>query len=336
MLRSHGRYDYSPIARRPDYSWPGGKRLAVHLCLNIEHFAFGEGLGNDYSVPQPQPNVRSYAWRDYGNRVGAWRLLEFANDYDLPYAVLLNSELYDYCPELLAAYAERGDEMVGHGRTNAERQDTMWEEDERRLIAESRDAIIRHAGVKPEGWLGPYLAQSAVTLDLLKEEGFSYVMDWPADDQPFWMTTRAGPILSVPYSIELNDSPALVFRQHSGREFAQMIVDQFDETERERPALSERSESKGMLRLFCTIFVETESQKPIVIGRGGEMIKRIGSEARADLESFFDTRVFHDLRVKVDPDWRDNDRSLDLIGVPRTARRPPRPERRTRRTPPRR
>jgi GTP-binding protein Era len=104
-----------------------------------------------------------------------------------------------------------------------------------------------------------------------------------------------------------------------------VVVDQFDETERER-----------MLRLFCTIFVETESQKPIVIGRGGEMIKRIGSEARADLESFFDTRVFLDLRVKVDPDWRDNDRSLDLIGVPRTARRPPRPERRTRRTPPRR
>src|SRR5688572_33501112 len=73
MLKSHGRYDYSAITARPDYSWPGGKRLAVHLCLNVEHFAFGEGLGNDYSVAQPQPNVRSYAWRDYGNRVGAWR-----------------------------------------------------------------------------------------------------------------------------------------------------------------------------------------------------------------------------------------------------------------------
>ena len=54
-------------------------------------------------------------------------------------------------------------------------------------------------------------------------------MDWPFDDQPVWMRTRAGPILSVPYPIEVNDSPALVFRQHSGREFAEMMVDQFDE-----------------------------------------------------------------------------------------------------------
>lgn len=98
-----------------------------------------------------------------------------------------------------------------------------------------------------------------------------------------------------------------------------VIVDQFDESERDS---STRSESKGLLRLYCTIYVETESQKPIVIGRGGDMIKRIGTEARKELESFFDTKVFLDLRVKVDPDWRNNDRTLDEIGVPRTARRP--------------
>ena len=103
MLRTHGRYDYSAISKRPDYSFPGGRRLAIHLSLNVEHFAFGEGLGNDYGAPHPQPNTRSYAWRDYGNRVGAWRLLEFANDYELPYALLINTELYDYCPEMVAA-----------------------------------------------------------------------------------------------------------------------------------------------------------------------------------------------------------------------------------------
>ena len=92
-----------------------------------------------------------------------------------------------------------------------------------------------------------------------------------------------------------------------------VIVDQFDESERER-----------VLRLYCTIYVETESQKPIVIGRGGAMIKQIGTEARKELESFFDTKVFLDLRVKVDPDWRNNDRTLDELGVPRTARRPSR------------
>jgi GTP-binding protein Era len=90
-----------------------------------------------------------------------------------------------------------------------------------------------------------------------------------------------------------------------------VAVDQFDETERD-----------DILRLYCTIFVERDSQKAIVIGRGGDMIKRIGTEARQDLERFFETRVFLDLRVKVNPDWRDNDRTLDELGVPKTARKP--------------
>src|SRR5215471_3623227 len=89
--------------------------------------------------------------------------------------------------------------------------------------------LPNYAGKAPDGWLGPYIAQSGHTLDLLKEAGYSYVMDWPADDQPFWMRTRAGPILSVPYPLELNDSPSLVFRQHTAREFEGMIIDQFDE-----------------------------------------------------------------------------------------------------------
>ncbi len=95
-----------------------------------------------------------------------------------------------------------------------------------------------------------------------------------------------------------------------------VVVDQFDEEERAR-----------ILRLYCTIFVETESQKPIIIGRAGDMIKRIGTEARIDLEKFFGTRVFLDLRVKVNPDWRDNDRVLDDIGVPKSTRRERKPRR---------
>jgi len=107
MLKSHNRYDYSPITRRLDYSWPDGKRLAVHFSLNIEHFAFGEGLGNDYAAPAPPPAVRSYAWRDYGNRVGAWRLLELAEAYDLPYAILANSAALN-----AAASARRAEKVL--------------------------------------------------------------------------------------------------------------------------------------------------------------------------------------------------------------------------------
>lgn len=229
MLKTHGRYDYSAITRRPDYSWPGGKRLAVHLSLNVEHFAFGEGLGNDYAAPHPPPNTRSYGWRDYGNRVGAWRLLELADAYDLPYAVLINSELYGYCPELVAAFSERGHEIVGHGRTNTERQADMGPDEERRCIVEATAAIERHEGKRPLGWLAPYISQTWNSLDLLKEAGYRYMMDWPLDDQPVWFRTKHGPILSVPYAHDLNDSLECVSRRTPSRLHCENLIDQFDE-----------------------------------------------------------------------------------------------------------
>lgn len=228
-LPQHGRYAHSALPQRPGYTWPNGANLALVVSNNIEHFAFRAGLGSDSAQLGAPQNQRNYAWRDYGNRVGLWYLLDLLDELDLPCAHNVNAAALDACPEIAPALLARGDEFVGHGRTNSERQDGWWEDDERRLIAESREAILRHSGTAPQGWLGPYIAESACTLDLLKEEGFSYVMDWAADDQPFWMRTRSGPLLSIPYSIELNDSPAMVFRQHTGRHFAQMIVDQFDE-----------------------------------------------------------------------------------------------------------
>ena len=171
MLKTHHRYDYSPITSRPDYSWPDGRRLAIHFSLNVEHFAFGEGLGNDYANPAPQPNTRSFAWRDYGNRVGAWRLLDLANTYRFPYALLTNTELYSYCPELIAAFSQRGDEIVAHGRTNAERQIDMSLDEERACILEATQTIARHEGKPPPGWLAPYISQTHDSLDLLKQAG---------------------------------------------------------------------------------------------------------------------------------------------------------------------
>jgi peptidoglycan/xylan/chitin deacetylase (PgdA/CDA1 family) len=228
-LPAHHRYDHSALPQRPTYEWPGGKRLALIVCNNIEHFAFRAGMGSDSAQIGAPQNQRNYGWRDYGNRVGLWYMLDLLDELEVPSAHNVNSAVLNACPEIAPALMKRGDEFIGHGRTNSERQDILWEEDERRLIAESAETIFRHTGQRPKGWLGPYLAESNHTPDLLKEEGFDYVMEWPADDQPFWMRTRSGPLLSIPYALELNDSPALVFRQHSGQEFADMIIDQFDE-----------------------------------------------------------------------------------------------------------
>jgi peptidoglycan/xylan/chitin deacetylase (PgdA/CDA1 family) len=228
-LPGHGRYDYCPIVGRPGYAWPGGARLAVYVGLNLEHFAFGEGLGAELAPGGPQPDVLNYAWRDYGNRVGAWRMLELLDVLGWPCSVLLNSEIYDHAPQLAAAFRARGDEFVGHGRSNAERQGILDEEGERALVLEATAAIARHEGRPPAGWLGPWISQSRVTPDLLQEAGYSYLLDWCMDDQPVWFRTRKGRILSVPYPQELNDIPMIVGRRIGGDAFADMIVDNFDE-----------------------------------------------------------------------------------------------------------
>ncbi|MEO1018941.1 MAG: polysaccharide deacetylase family protein [Pseudomonadota bacterium] len=228
-LKHHARYDYAPIHERPDFSWPEGRRLAVYLGLNLEHFAFGEGLGAELAPGGPQPDLLNYAWRDYGNRVGAWRMLALFDELDLPSSVLVNTALYDYCTELVAAFAARGDEIVGHGRTNSERQSVLEEDAERALIAECSVRIEKEHGSKPAGWLSPWIAESHQTPDLLAETGYTYTLNWCMDDQPVWMRTRGGPLLSVPYPQELNDIPAVVARKVGAVEFADMIIDQFDE-----------------------------------------------------------------------------------------------------------
>ena len=229
MLPTHGRYDYAGWPGRTPYAWPNGAKLAVYLGVNLEHFAFGEGLGAELAPGGPQPDVLNFAWRDYGNRVGAWRLMELLDELRFPATVLLNSAMYDYAPALVAAHRARGDEMAGHGRTNSERQSILPESEEAALIAESTAAIRRHEGVAPRGWLSPWIAESRTTPDLLAEAGYRYTLNWCADDAPVWMKTRAGRLLAVPYPQEVNDIPAVVARKDGGDAFAAMIVDDFHE-----------------------------------------------------------------------------------------------------------
>ena len=229
-LPDHGRFAYRGIHDRPRYRWPGGAGLAVYLGFNLEHFAFGEGLGAALGPTNPQPDVLNYSWREYGNRVGAWRCLELFDRLGLPAAALVNTALYDHCPGLVAACVARGDELVGHGHTNAERQGTLDEASERELLLHCRGSIERHSGQAPAGWLSPWISESRVTPDLLAETGYAYTLNWCHDDQPVPMRTRGGGTLwSVPYPQELNDIPMVVARQMDGKDFAQMIADQLDE-----------------------------------------------------------------------------------------------------------
>lgn len=230
LLPSHHRFDYSPIHRRPDYSWPRGARLAVYLGFNLEHFAFGGGMGAKLGASFNEPDVLNYTWREYGNRVGAWRCLDLFDSLNLPAGIVANTAILDHCPELIQACLARGDELIAHGHTNAEQQGTYTETAERALLSHCAERFERIAGVRPSGWLSPWIAESHLTPDLLAETGYRYTLNWCHDDQPTQLRTRDGSLLwSVPYPQEVNDIPMIVARHMDGKDFAQLIIDNFDE-----------------------------------------------------------------------------------------------------------
>ena len=181
-------------------------------------------------APSSEPDVMNYCWREYGNRVGAWRMLALFDQLQLPLSVLVNTSLYEHCPSLVKACTDRGAEIVAHGYSNAFSQSSMAAVEEGDMIAAVTEAITNFQGSPPQGWLSPWIAISEITPDLLSENGYLYTLNWCHDDQPTWFQTRSGkPLLSVPYPQEINDIPSVVARHIEGNTFADMIIDQFDE-----------------------------------------------------------------------------------------------------------
>ncbi|MVW72290.1 polysaccharide deacetylase family protein [Bordetella sp. 15P40C-2] len=229
-LQCHTRFGYSAIHRRPHYLWPKGNGLAVYIGFNIEHFAFGSGMGAKLGASFGEPDVLNYSWREYGNRVGAWRCLELFDNLGLPTGVIANTAILDHCPELIEACVARGDEIIAHGHTNAEHQGAYSEAAERALLQGCAHRFERSVGVRPTGWLSPWIAESHLTPDLLAESGYRYTLNWCHDDQPTQLCTRdGGQLWSIPYPQEVNDIPMIVARQMDGKDFAQLIIDNFDE-----------------------------------------------------------------------------------------------------------
>ena len=164
----------------------------------------------------------------------------------------MNTAIYDVAPDIPERLRKRGDEILGHGHTNSDEQGQLSETAERALIAQVTKTIERHEGAKPVGWMSPWLSNSLRSMDLLQEAGYRYAMDWTMDDQPIWIRTRKGRILAMPYPIEVNDTRGMVWYRYTADEFAEMIIDQFDEM----------LEQSARQPLVCPI-----SLHPFVIGR---------------------------------------------------------------------
>lgn len=218
------RLRFEPIARRRPFRWSNGARVAVWVIPNIEYFPMDRpGTSIRQNPVALQPDIPNHSWREYGPRVGVWRLMECMEKLGVPGTVALNAAVCDAYPEILEETRRLGWEHMGHGWTNAEQLPGMAEADERRLIARVRDRMKAFFGTAPRGWLSPALNETWATPDLLKEEGYEYTCDWVHDDQPSWLATRAGPLLAMPYSLELNDLPVFLARHQTPEDFCRLI-----------------------------------------------------------------------------------------------------------------
>ena len=232
-------YDYSPIIERPPRIWPGGKRLACYIAINVEHFELGRPSTSRTAVTASLPvDPLNHAWRDYGTRVGFWRTLQLLDALELRATVLLNADAIGAYPQIIRASVERGWAHVAHGRTNSRLWTGLGRDEERAALMQIADEFECAIGRRPAGWLGPALTETENTLALLAELGFTYSLDWVADDQPFPLRAGDRSLLSIPYSIELNDIPAFIDQGLTAPAFAQMVIDQFEtmhDEARERP-----------------------------------------------------------------------------------------------------
>ena len=217
-------YDYRPIVDREPVAWPGGARLAVYVGLNIEHFHPGHPSTSIWEgTASLDPDPLNHGWRDYGARVGVWRLMETLDRHGIRATALINSDAAERYPQIVSAGRARDWAWVAHGRSNSFLHNGLGEDEERAELRHIVDTIERTTGQRPRGWLGPGLSETPATPRLLAELGLQYVLDWTMDDQPVALNVPG--LYSVPYSVELND---LGLRGLSGPDFAGTIVDQFD------------------------------------------------------------------------------------------------------------
>ncbi|MFG1626006.1 polysaccharide deacetylase family protein [Kribbella sp. NPDC049227] len=217
-------FDYSPITERPRLTWPDGKRVAFYVGLNIEHFLPGESSTSIWPLDL-KPDPLNHGWRDYGARVGVWRTIDILDRHGIRASALVNSMVAESNPQIIKAGVERDWAWLAHGSTNSILHTGYTPDEERKILADITGTIETATGRRPKGWMGPALTETDNTPQLLSELGYSYVLDWTNDDQPYRLNVPG--MLSVPYTLGLNDL-GLYLRGTSGPEFLQMVKDQYD------------------------------------------------------------------------------------------------------------
>ena len=231
---SNPRADFSPIFDREPLKLPGGARVAVWPVINVEEWDINEAMARTV-LPTPQgvtviPDIPNFGWFDYGLRVGFWRMKQVLDNYGIRATVSLNASVCLSYPQLVEESLKSGWEILAHGFIQ---RVINKEPDERAVIRKTISTIQEFTGTAPRGWMGPGLAETFDTPDILAEEGIEYIADWCNDDQPYPMKVKSGSLVALPYTVELNDIPVYLVQNHRSPELFERAKDHFDTLYRE-------------------------------------------------------------------------------------------------------
>ena len=202
-----------------------GKPIMVHLAINIEYWPFDRPMPRGI-IPAPHgakaepPDVPNYSWVEYGLRCGLPRVIDILERRGLRASAFLNAQVTDVYPSLMTAVTGAGWELVGHGWFQ---QSLKQVDDETTVIRQSLDKLQEISGKKTRAWLGPGLGETMDTVDILKENGVEFLHDWVLDDLPFWIRTKHGPMVGLPYTFELNDVPIYAIQNCSSDEILKRL-----------------------------------------------------------------------------------------------------------------
>ena len=223
------RTPYSAIVDRPEIRLPGGARIIVWTIVNLEVWDIGRPMARQI-LPAPTgqvllPDVPNWAWHEYGMRVGVWRFFRLFERLGIRPTLSINARVCEDYPRVAGQARDAGWEFMGHA----------WDqipihkiEDQAGMIRKSLDTIEGFTGTRPIGWLGPGLTQTEDTPDLLAEAGIRYIGDWCYDDEPTEIETRHGKLVTLPYTVELNDIPTMIVQHHESPYWLQRCRDSFD------------------------------------------------------------------------------------------------------------
>lgn len=231
-MKPHDRLDYSAIAHRRPLKLPGGARMIVSPIVAVEEWDIDRPMPRTVVSPPaggapPSPDIPNWAWHEYGNRVGFWRLLEIFDDLKVKSALAINGCAIEAYKPISEAARDRGWEFLAHGYTQLNMQKVA---DEAADIARTTEAIRSFTGKQPLGWVGPGLTETWNTPDILADNGYGYVLDWVIDDQPVPLKVSSGkPFVAMPYTQECNDLAIIIAQQHRAAEFYERGVDQFEQ-----------------------------------------------------------------------------------------------------------